>query len=198
VDDPNGITLRSHLVNLIRENPKPSLSQDMVLLLRAGHAIPIEPAIFVDLTATGIWDQRPFLKLIQNHTFDSLYCETKSSRKRRTRMAGARLISTLTVWILANTRPNDTFATPLAFDWADPAPFAVYAAGRKLVAAPLLHSNPYVLWEPREARRRQIPEAAAGDVPATPFLQTRWWCVVGITADRRRSRRKPYRSRLLN
>jgi hypothetical protein len=74
-------------------------------------------------------------------------------------------------WILANTRPNDTFATPLAFAWADPAAFAVYAAGRKLVAAPLLHSNPYVLWEPREARRRQILEAAAGGVPATPLCR---------------------------
>jgi hypothetical protein len=69
VDDPNEIAVRSHLVNLIRENPKPSLSDDMVLLLRAGQAVPIEPAIFAELTATGIWDQRPFLKLIQDHTF---------------------------------------------------------------------------------------------------------------------------------
>jgi hypothetical protein len=69
VDDPNEIALRSHLVNLIRENPKPSLSEDMVLLLRAGQPVPIEPAIFADLTATGIWDQRPFLKLIEDHTF---------------------------------------------------------------------------------------------------------------------------------
>ena len=74
-------------------------------------------------------------------------------------------------WILTNTQPNDTFATPLAFDWADPAAFAVYAAGRKLVAVPLLHSNPYVLWEPREARRRQILEAAAGGVPPTPLCE---------------------------
>ncbi len=69
VDDPNGIALRTHLVNLIRESPKPSLSEDMVLLLRAGQAVPIEPAIFADLTSTGIWDQRPFLNLIQDHAF---------------------------------------------------------------------------------------------------------------------------------
>jgi hypothetical protein len=69
VDDPNGIALRSHLVNLIRENAKPSLSEDMVLLLRAGQAVPIEPAIFTDLTSTGNWDQRPFLNLIQDHAF---------------------------------------------------------------------------------------------------------------------------------
>src|SRR5262249_2935812 len=42
----------------------------MVLLLRAGQAVPIEPAIFADLTLTGIWDQRPFLNLIQDHEFD--------------------------------------------------------------------------------------------------------------------------------
>jgi hypothetical protein len=70
VDDPNGIALRRHLVNLIRENSKPSLSEDMVLLLRAGQTVPIEPAIFADLTLTGMWDQRPFLSLIHDHVFN--------------------------------------------------------------------------------------------------------------------------------
>jgi hypothetical protein len=37
VDEPNSILPRIHLVNLLRENPKPSLSEDMVLLL-AGPA----------------------------------------------------------------------------------------------------------------------------------------------------------------
>ena len=69
VDDPNVIADAVHLVNLIRENPKPSLSEDMVLLLRAGRAVPIEPAIFAELTATGVWDQRPFLKLVEDHAF---------------------------------------------------------------------------------------------------------------------------------
>jgi hypothetical protein len=69
VGDRNAIAIRSHLVNLIRENPKPSLSEDMGLLLRAGQAVPIEPAIFDDLTARGIWDQRPFLRLIRDHAF---------------------------------------------------------------------------------------------------------------------------------
>jgi hypothetical protein len=74
-------------------------------------------------------------------------------------------------WILANVRPNDTLATPLAFDWGDPAAFAAYAAGRKLVAVPLLHSNPYVLWEPREARREQILKAATGDAPPAALCE---------------------------
>jgi hypothetical protein len=64
-----GIAPRVHLVNLIRKNPKPTLSDDMVLLVRAGQEVPLEPVIFNNLTATGIWDQRPFLKLIQDHAF---------------------------------------------------------------------------------------------------------------------------------
>jgi hypothetical protein len=69
VDDLNGIAVRNQLVKLIRENPKPSLSEDMGLLLRAGQAVPIEPAIFDDLAARGIWDERPFLHLIQARAF---------------------------------------------------------------------------------------------------------------------------------
>jgi hypothetical protein len=69
VDDLDRIASRVHLVALIRENPKPSLSEDMVLLLRAGQTVPLEPAIFAVLTETGVWDQRPFLKLIQDHAF---------------------------------------------------------------------------------------------------------------------------------
>jgi hypothetical protein len=76
-------------------------------------------------------------------------------------------------WILANTRPEDTFATPVAFAWADPAAFAAYAAGRRLVALPSLFSNPYVLWEPREAQRQRILEAATGDAPPTPLCESR-------------------------
>jgi len=69
VGDPKAIALRAHLVNLIRQNPKPSLSEDMVLLVRAGQEIPIEPAEFAGLTRAGVWDQRPFLNLIEQHAF---------------------------------------------------------------------------------------------------------------------------------
>lgn len=69
VNDSKAIALRSHLVNLIRENPKPSLSEDMVLLLRAGKEVPIEPAAFTALTRGDKWDQQPFLNMIQDHAF---------------------------------------------------------------------------------------------------------------------------------
>jgi hypothetical protein len=35
----------------------------------------------------------------------------------------------------------------------------------------LLHSNPYVLWEPREARREQILNAAAGVAPQAALCE---------------------------
>jgi hypothetical protein len=75
VNDHNGTELRAHLIDLIRESRDPTLSEDMVLLLRAGQQVPIEPAIFAALARTGIWDQRPFLKLIQDHAFGLLIME---------------------------------------------------------------------------------------------------------------------------
>jgi hypothetical protein len=88
-------------------------------------------------------------------------------------------------WILANTQPSDTFATPLLADALDPAAFAVYAAARKLVAAPTLHSNPFVLWEPKESQRRQILQAAMGGGSATPLCEYRGgrlWVLLPIDA----------------
>ena len=60
VDDPRATALRAHLVDVIRESPRPVLSDDMVLLLRAGQEVPIEPSIFTELASTGYWDQGPF------------------------------------------------------------------------------------------------------------------------------------------
>lgn len=83
---------------------------------------------------------------------------------------------------------------PIASDAGDPAANVVYAAARKLVAVPLLHSNPYVLWEPREARRRQILEAAAGGVPPTPLCQYHGgtlWVLLPIGAAVDESRAEP-------
>ena len=69
VDNPRAIALRAHLVDLIRQSRKPVLSDEMVLLLRAGQQVFIETAIFTELAYTGYWNQEPLLKLIQNHDF---------------------------------------------------------------------------------------------------------------------------------
>ena len=69
VDNPEAAAVREHLVDLIRASRKPIISDDMVLILRAGKHVFIEPAIFTELADTGYWDQRPLLKLIQNQAF---------------------------------------------------------------------------------------------------------------------------------
>ena len=50
----------AQLVRLIHDAPKPVLSEDMVLLLRAGKEVPLEPFTFTELARMGVWDeQRP-------------------------------------------------------------------------------------------------------------------------------------------
>ncbi|HTZ79242.1 MAG TPA: hypothetical protein VMC10_15100 [Stellaceae bacterium] len=70
-------------------------------------------------------------------------------------------------WILANTAPGDLFVTDVVKDWEEPQAFAVMAAARRMVATPELHSNPYVTWTDRDARRRRYIAAALAPTPAT-------------------------------
>lgn len=58
------------LYRMIQAAPKPVLSDDMVLLLRAGKEVPIEPAIFAELASVGRWDQAKFIELINAHAFE--------------------------------------------------------------------------------------------------------------------------------
>jgi hypothetical protein len=53
----------------IANTEKPVLSDDMVLLLRAGKEVPWEPAIFAELTSLGRWDQRLIVDRIEAHRF---------------------------------------------------------------------------------------------------------------------------------
>ena len=58
-------------------------------------------------------------------------------------------------WILAETQPGDVFVTELPAGGIGMGPpgATVIAAGRRLVAPPEFHANPYVAWPPREAAR---------------------------------------------
>lgn len=76
VDDAKATAARGHLVDIILESRKPVLSDDMVLILRAGQQVFIEPAMFTELAEAGYWDQRPLLKLIQNHAFAVVMIQT--------------------------------------------------------------------------------------------------------------------------
>ena len=58
-------------------------------------------------------------------------------------------------WILRNTSPDDLFVTQTPpVDVEDPA-FVVMATGRRLVAAPIFFSHPYVDWREKDSRREQ-------------------------------------------
>jgi hypothetical protein len=64
-------------------------------------------------------------------------------------------------WILSNTRPTDLFVTQIRTPPVkEPATYTVMAGGRRLVATPELHSNPYVDWRERDARRQRYLSAA--------------------------------------
>jgi hypothetical protein len=57
------------LVVRIRGAAKPVLSDDMVLLMKAGKEVPMEPAIFTELGSTGQWDEQQIISLIEAHHF---------------------------------------------------------------------------------------------------------------------------------
>jgi hypothetical protein len=57
------------LVSRIRDARQPVLSDDMVLLLKAGKQVPWEPAIFAELATTGRWDQRLIVDMIAARAF---------------------------------------------------------------------------------------------------------------------------------
>jgi hypothetical protein len=75
--DPGLTAIQKNLVQEIERQHRPVLSEDMVLLLRAGQEVPIELAIFRELTETGQWDQRRFLDLVNSHAFAFLITTPK-------------------------------------------------------------------------------------------------------------------------
>lgn len=63
--DPKRQREMHELVSIVREADRPVISDDMVLLLRAGQPVLWEPAIFAELASKGIWDERPFTARIR-------------------------------------------------------------------------------------------------------------------------------------
>jgi len=59
----------SRIVRLIQASPKPVISDDMTLLIRAGRDVQWEPAIAAELGATGRYDQPGFVRLIDQRRF---------------------------------------------------------------------------------------------------------------------------------
>jgi hypothetical protein len=69
VQNPALLAIQENLVQEIAKQDRPVLSEDMVLSLRAGRDVPIEPAIFRELALRGQWDQRRLLDLINGRAF---------------------------------------------------------------------------------------------------------------------------------
>ena len=96
-------------------------------------------------------------------------------------------------WILRSVPPDGVFATFAHGDRDgdfDSAVFTAMAAGRRLVAAHHLFSNPYVDWTSREAARHAIAAWLTGDGPPPPatLFATGLWAIakrdVPVRADR--------------
>ena len=66
---PSRIAELKTLEAMVRAAPRPVISDDMVLLLRAGVPVQWEPAIFAELASTGTWDERPFVDLVKAGQF---------------------------------------------------------------------------------------------------------------------------------
>ena len=73
LDYPKAIEIQRYTIKEIAAARRPVLSDDMVLLVRAGREVPIEPAIFREFIATGRWDQTHVLQLLSNHAFECDY-----------------------------------------------------------------------------------------------------------------------------
>lgn len=54
---------------LVAETTGPVFSEDMNLLYKSGKDIPAEPAMIQCLAKAGTWDERPFVRMIQEHQF---------------------------------------------------------------------------------------------------------------------------------
>ena len=57
------------LYDMVLSAKKPVLSDDMVLIMRAGKEVQMEPAIFRELADKNLWDQQPLIDKIKNKDF---------------------------------------------------------------------------------------------------------------------------------
>lgn len=68
VQEPRLTQVRG-LVQMIHDARRPVISDDMVLVKRAGRQVVWEPAIFAELASKGLWDERPFIARVRRGEF---------------------------------------------------------------------------------------------------------------------------------
>jgi hypothetical protein len=69
------------LVARIAAAPKPVISDDMTLLIRAGRRVAWEPAIAAELAHTGVYDEAAFVRLIRAGAFAFFATEERMGTK---------------------------------------------------------------------------------------------------------------------
>jgi hypothetical protein len=57
------------MLRIFQDTPGPVFSEDMNLLYKTGKDIPADPAMIQCLSQAGLWDEGPFIKMIQEHRF---------------------------------------------------------------------------------------------------------------------------------
>lgn len=67
--DPARLACMSELQTMVVQAQRPVLSDDMVLLMKAGREVPWEPSIFAELASTGRWDERRIVDMLDAHAF---------------------------------------------------------------------------------------------------------------------------------
>jgi hypothetical protein len=67
--DREQIALYRRMAMMIGETPGMVFSEDMNLLYKTGKEIPAEPAMIQCLAKAGLWDERPFVGMIQQRRF---------------------------------------------------------------------------------------------------------------------------------
>jgi hypothetical protein len=59
----------AEMVDLIRQTPGPVFSENLLLLSQAGKVVEAEPATLTYLALAGRWDERPYVRLFDQHYF---------------------------------------------------------------------------------------------------------------------------------
>ena len=70
------------VLTTIEEASGPVFSEDMNLLYKTGKDIPAEPAMIQVLAKAGMWDERPFVQMIQEQRFSLVVTEGSFSGER--------------------------------------------------------------------------------------------------------------------
>ena len=64
------------VLETIQATPGPVLSEDMVLVMKAGKSVPLMPFLMTQLSRQGLWDQGEFIDRLRGRYFDLVIVTT--------------------------------------------------------------------------------------------------------------------------